>query len=87
MEYYATLTGKIVMGLSEKRSIVHPSLGAVSPLSLPGLLAMCFSVTYVTSYWLKCCNIPEDCNLNQKIPKFANLKSCDQTAHSLDYQT
>jgi hypothetical protein len=58
---------KIVMGLSEKRSIVHPSLGAVSPLSLPGLLAMCFSITYVTSYWLTCCNIPEDLNLNQKV--------------------
>ena len=85
MEYYAILTGKIVMGLSEKRSIVHPSLGAVSPFSLPGLLAVCFSITYVTSYQLTCCNIPEDLNLNQKIPKFSNLKSCDQTAHSLVY--
>jgi len=85
VEYYAILIGKIVMGLSEKRSIVHPSLGAVSPLSLPGLLALCFSITYVTSYWLMCCDISEDLNLNQKVPKFTNLKSYDQTVHSLGY--
>jgi hypothetical protein len=85
MEYYVILTGKTVKGVSEMKSIVHPPLGAFSPLSLPALLATSFSITYVTSYWLTLCIITEDLTINQKIPKFTNLISCGQTAHSLGY--
>jgi hypothetical protein len=85
VEYYTILAGKTVKGISEKRSKVHPPSGAFNPLSLPGLLAVFFSITYVTSYQLTWCNTTEDLTLNQKIPKFTNLISCGQTAHSLGY--